>query len=545
VTTVRVMTRTETPEEKEAREALKRAMSSAKPAEVGEHQSVSGNGAGGDSGPSSWPNPQPLTVAEDDQAYPLAALPAGIGEAVAEVVAFVQCPPALAACSALSSLSLAGQSLADVRRDEHLEGPTNLYFASVGDSGERKTSCDDHFLKSVREWEQEQAEQAKPDLAKHAAAVSAWEERRAGIKARLREAARKREDTGDDERELEKVEAQAPKPVRVPSLMHADATPEALAWSLGRGWPSGGVISNEAGIVFGGHGMGRDSVMRNLALLNVLWDGGTVRVERRTLDSFTLSGARLTMGLAVQSCVVRQFMDATKGLARGSGFAARFLWAAPASTQGHRFFRKAGEWRHLPAFSARLRELLSMPVQLDDNRCLKPPVLTLIDEARAVWIRFHDDVETELRPGGDLAEVRDVASKAADNVARMAALFHLYAHGPTGQVGADLIAAAARIVAWHLYQARRFLGEVAAPRERSNALRLDAWLIDYCQRNGLQEIERRTIQNRGPNAVRGGSALDAALHELNEANRIREAQDGKRKLVLVNPALLGGGNGAA
>lgn len=42
-------------------------------------------------------------------------------------------------------------------------------------------------------------------------------------------------------------------------------------------WPSGGVISSEAGSVFGGHGMGSDSVMRNLAALNQLWDGATLR----------------------------------------------------------------------------------------------------------------------------------------------------------------------------------------------------------------------------------------------------------------------------
>jgi len=39
--------------------------------------------------------------------------------------------------------------------------------------------------------------------------------------------------------------------------------------------------------------------------------------------------------------------------------------------------------------------------------------------------------------------------------------------------------------------------------------------------------------------------LDAALTELAEARRIREADDGKRKLIRVNPALLGGSNGAS
>ena len=161
-------------------------------------------------------------------------------------------------------------------------------------------------------------------------------------------------------------EANCPQAPRVPRLVHADATPEALAWALAHGWPSGGVMSSEAGVVFGGHGMGRDSVMRSMSLLNALWDGGSHRVERRTSESFTLAGVRLTMGLAAQPETVRQFMEGTKGLARGNGFAARFLIAAPESTQGGRLFKEAPDWRYLPAFAARLRELLNLPVQRGD-----------------------------------------------------------------------------------------------------------------------------------------------------------------------------------
>ncbi len=492
-----------------------------------------------------WPDPLPLTVPEDGKPYPIDALPGAIGEAVAEVVGFVQCPPALAACSALSALSLAGQALADVRRADGLQGPTSLFLLAVAESGERKTTCDSFFLRAVREWEREQSEAAKPDIAAHAAKFAAWEERCAGIKARIREAARKDQGSDDAERALAAEEINRPKGPPVPSLIHADATPEALGFELARRWPSGGVMSSEAGIVFGGHGMGRDSVMRNLSLLNALWDGTSHRVERKTSESYTLAGARLTMGLAAQPETVRQFMEGTKGLARGNGFAARFLIAAPQTTQGARPFKDAPVWRCLPAFEVRLRELLTLPVNLDETGALAPPALTMADNARALWVRFHDDVEGELRAGGDMAEVRDVASKAADNVARLAALFHVYASGPIGQVGASSVAAAARIVSWHLYQARAFLGDVAAPREVAAARRLDAWLVDYCRREGVREVERRTIQNRGPNPVRGRAALDAALAELAEAGRVREADDGKRKLVRVNPALLRGDDGAS
>jgi putative DNA primase/helicase len=85
-----------------------------------------------------WPEPEPLKKIAAPLPYPITSLPPGIEAAVTEVLAFVQCPDSLAASSALSALSLAGQGLADVRRDDRLSGPLSLYFLSVAESGERK-----------------------------------------------------------------------------------------------------------------------------------------------------------------------------------------------------------------------------------------------------------------------------------------------------------------------------------------------------------------------------------------------------------------------
>lgn len=521
--------------------AVKRAIANAAPPSASEAANEATNAPR----PEEWPAPQPLTTDEGAAPYPLDELPDGIRQAVAEAVDFVQCPPALAACSALSALSLAGQSLADVRRAEGLSGPISLYLLAIADSGERKTTCDRVFLDGIREWEAEREEATRSDVAASRAAIAVWEEKKAGIRARIKQDAAGRKKSGDgdddDDERLADLERHRPKPFRVPRLIHADATPEALAWGLANGYPFGGVMSSEAGIVFGGHGMGRESVMRNLALLNALWDGISHRVERRAVDgSFTIEGARLTMGLAAQPETVRQFMEATKGLARGNGFAARFLIAAPATTQGTRLFKPSGNRAALFRFGARLRELLGMATVPSDGERLALPMLEFSADAFEAWRAFHDDVERELRAGGEMAEVKDVASKAADNAARMAALFHLYAHGLGGRISADSIASAAKVVSWHLYQARAFLDDVAAPPEIANARRLDAWLLARCRILGVAEIERREVQHSGPNPVRKGPALDAALAVLTEADRVRLFERGKRKLIAVNPALLTG-----
>ena len=76
----------------------------------------------------SWPEPLPLIVSHERLRYPTDALPGLLGMAVREVQAFVQCPVALAACSALSVLSVAAQGLVDVQRRDGLSAPVSLFL---------------------------------------------------------------------------------------------------------------------------------------------------------------------------------------------------------------------------------------------------------------------------------------------------------------------------------------------------------------------------------------------------------------------------------
>src|SRR5262249_49532781 len=154
-------------------------------------------------------------------------LPASIRGAVEEIVSYVQCPVALAACSALSAVSAATQALVDVERDIRLSGPSSLYFLAIGESGERKTECDKHFLSAIREWQRDQHEQFRVPLAKYMADLGAWEARCAGVKERIKQKTRKKEFTDEDRDELAELERAKPVPLRVPRILHTDVTPEA------------------------------------------------------------------------------------------------------------------------------------------------------------------------------------------------------------------------------------------------------------------------------------------------------------------------------
>jgi putative DNA primase/helicase len=518
-------------------EAVLRCIGNATESEGGEGQPGTNDEPERDSAGNGWPDPHPMVAKIEPESYPLDALPDTIRAAVEEVSGFVKAPAALVASSALAALSLACQAHIDAKRAEKLHGPVGLFLLTIADSGERKSTCDGFFTSAIRQYQEEQAEAIKPAIKEYQAALAAWEAERDGILSAVKDAGKKGKPTDKLRGDLAQLQQEKPEPPRVPRLILGDETPENLAWSLAKQWPSAGVLSSEAGVVFGSHGMGKDSAMRNLALLNVLWDGGAHSIGRRTSESFTVRGARLTMGLMIQEITLREYFSKSGGLARGTGFLARFLVAWPESTQGKRPFTEApANWPHLATFNRRIAAILNQPAPIDDDGALTPALLPLAPDAKAAWVEYHDAIEGELANGGELYNVRDVASKSADNAARLAALFQQFEHGMGGAVGLDSFERASRITAWHLSEARRFFGELALPAELADAARLDSWLIAYCKQEQAHVIGKNHVRQHGP--LRDGGRLDNAIRELVELDRLRLEKDGKRLTIRLNPALV-------
>jgi putative DNA primase/helicase len=486
-----------------------------------------------------WPEPMPLVTQMAELPYPLDALPEKIRMAVEEVQAFVKAPIPLVATSALSAISLAIQAHVDIRRAHKLSGPTGLFTLSIAESGERKSTCDGFFTAAIKHYEREQAELAKPLLSEHRAALGTWEAKRKGIKEKIQQLAKSEQDSSQQVRVLQDLECNKPEEPRIPKLMYEDSTPEALKWALAKHWPSAGVMSSEAGLVLGAHGMSKDSVMRSLATFNKLWDGGETQTDRRTSECFDVRGARLTVALQIQESALCNFFEQSGSLARGTGFMARFLIAWPKSTQGTRPFSEPPKhWPALEAFNTRMLEILNSRVPIEENGQLKPTMLDLSLEAKSYWIAFHDDIECQLAPGEGLSEVRDVASKIADNAARLAALFQVFEHGLDNTVSEEAMVAASRIALWHLRESQRFFGELALPEELMYAAKLEEWLIGYCRTHEVGAVPTREAKQFAPYALRKKAAFEAAAKELVDLGRVRITKSEGKKSLAINPKLL-------
>lgn len=90
------------------------------------------------------------------------------------------------------------------------------------------------------------------------------------------------------------------------------------------------LVSNEGGSILEGN------ASSDVFLLNSLWGGSDIHVDRRTQESFSLLNPRLTIGVLAQVQVIANFAQHKRQQARYSGLFSRCLIALPQSTQGSR-----------------------------------------------------------------------------------------------------------------------------------------------------------------------------------------------------------------
>jgi putative DNA primase/helicase len=488
-----------------------------------------------------WHCPKPFNNNPPSEPYPIHALPDCIRNAVEEVQGFTKAPFALVASCALASLSLAGQAHVNIKRDDKLIGPVSLFFLTIADSGERKSTCDGFFMQAIRDYEFEQAELAKPKVHRYKMEYSIWKTKVEGLNAKIRKLignVKNENELHNLENLLFELEHQQPSSPQIPRYIYSDVTPESLKKNLATIWPSAGIISSEGGIVFGGHSMGKDSVMRNFATYNCGWDGKGIPTDRISSDSFNIEEVRLTMSIQVQKETLKEFTSRYGELTRGIGFFARVLIAWPDSTQGTRFYTGSPEkWPSLEAFNRIISNILNFPSPVTQEGKLNPRIMCLDKEAKLSWIKFHDAIESKLAEGGAFYDVRDVASKAADNAVRLACLFHLVDIGLDGEVSKISLDKASEIVLWHLKEAQRVFGKLAMSPELLNAKSLENYCINYCSTQKTNSIPKSLLLQLGPNVLRKKETLDAAIVILEELNRVKIKKEGKTAYIEINPNL--------
>ena len=475
-----------------------------------------------------WEYPIPFTTIQiEDIPYPTQALPSILQNTVTEYQQYGQQPTALIACSALANISLACQSLANVARDDYLLSPISLYFCMAAFSGERKSASDTVFSRAAREWEDTISEELAPTIQAAKTMHDEWQKAHDALMAKLKNSSFN--DNDYIESELEDLLFNEPEVPLQPTLYFEDITQEALAHYLAIGWPSASLWSDEGGIVLGSHSM-QSNPTKFVAFLNRLWDAKKFITHRKTSDQITLKNRRLTLNLMMQPILMKQFLLNPNSIARQSGFLPRCLLAHPNSSMGQRFYLEPQKNTKtcFEAYDKRITECLSQSEDLTVNGCINLPTLHLSTAAKKQWVHFFNSVESGLGTNGQWTLMRDFASKAGENAARMAALFHLF-EGKEGDISVEHTEQAITIIDWHLQETRRLLTMESTSAPTLDAQKLMNWLIE----KDMTFTTTREIQRLS--TLRDKPRLNDALTVLVEHNRIKITKSGNKTMVELNP----------
>ena len=435
---------------------------------------------------------------------PFSALPEPALSAYHELVTNTQAPPALIVNAMLAVMAYGCQGRVSVRRMSGLESPVTLSFLTIAESGERKSLLDRLLTRSIREMETSAREGYKKLAISREVADQIHTVKRNLLLRELRERTRAGEDVKHVETKLHALQATISKGGKEPRLIFGDTTIEAMLESLYDGWSSAIVLASEGGLFLQGY------AMRRISVLNMLASGETITVDRKSSPSFVLSKAMLSTSVMVQPKVFQEFRLHRENQARGSGMWTRFFFARPVSTQGTRLLMPVSmTWGHVDAVNARIRELIEDPAQ--PGMLLNPVtrVLDLTPAALQAWMEFFNAVESELGPWGFLSDARDYGSRIAEQVARLAAIFHEF-QGSEGAISLDSMQRAIALGKWYLQEFVSIFSE-NAPVDAcvEDCFELHRFLNLMVIRSNRWMITKSSLRQRGP--VRDRLRLQTAL----------------------------------
>ena len=469
------------------------------------------------------------------QAFPVDALPASMLKAVADVLYFTEAPPALVASSCIATASLATQNLVDIERREGLVGPTGLFVVTICASGERKTTVDNQFTRTIREFDRDNDLAHQAALRAYEGEYAVWRVRRRSAESELQCAIREDEPTDTlGERLAEIVKSAPQKPIHAPLLLN-DATPAAIKEAFRKEGSGAGIFAGEASSVFSGN------TLDEFALINELWDGGTVNIDRRSTGRWTIVNGRLSASLMVQPEVFKGFVERRGKSARDIGFFARMLIAYPPSTQGGRTGKHAPGQENVAQFNRRVKNLLDEAWQRRLQEGGTRQRLKFDWRAQQRWDEILDFVETSVGCLGHLAPFKDYAAKYADNLARLAATLHAF-EGYSGDICLETLERAQTIACWYLENFKHLFSSPPSavtwqPGQDAELLR--NWLVNQYVTKGITVISKKRLAQYGPYRIRPVHRLNPALSLLESWQVICPRIATPNPVVQLHPLFVG------
>jgi len=425
-----------------------------------------------------------------------------------------------------------------------------MYFLVIADSGEGKTATDQLVSKAIRNFDEKEKVRFELETQKIKSSKKVWDIELKAIEKSISKKVAQRLST-DDIQELEELNIKIeklnqklqdhhlnePKMPKRYKLIHTDITPAKIARALHENIPSMFLSSDEGATFLKGY------VMRDPGFLNKAWDGSAFSVGRISSSSFEVKDARVSMYIAIQNHVFNDHLNGRGKNLRDIGYLARPLICCPESTMGTRFIRNEKQsWSKLEVLCARMSEILTQDrLEIDADRKGRHQ-LVFSFEAKEYWIRFRNNVEADLVPGGYLSDVTDAASKIANNLAKVAALFHVI-QGEKGEISYATIQQAGAVCTYYLHEFTRLFSKKAQIQSvETDAYDLESAIQAYFSNHPSNNpfgnfMKKSALAQYGPSYLRNNRPrLDAAINLLHSRGIINFQMDKKTVLISYRPS---------
>ncbi|TXM70690.1 YfjI family protein [Methylobacterium sp. WL120] len=459
-------------------------------------------------------SPLPLVeIIPDPLPYPVECLGEVLGPAAAAIAAKQQVPLEMAAQSVLAAAALVAQGLADVLLPFGQTRPLSLFVATLAETGDRKTSTDTEAFKVIEQVEKDSASDYHRQEIEWSADCEAWRVEYQNIR-----------NDKNLNREIRKAQfiQLGSLPIKPPKKVYSSN--ELTFEGLVQAWPelpaSFGIFTSEGGQFTGGYSMAGDARMRTAAGLSVLWDGKAYK-RLRVKDGLTvLNGRRLSIHLMIQPDLAGEFLN--DDTLRHQGLLSRLLISYPKSLIGSRGYRdpQKEDEDNIRIYHDALRDVFNRSAMhdADVNIGLILKVISMSDEATQLWKYFYNWAEFESGKNKDLYAVRDIASKSAEQVARIAATISIFKDPDCSVIQKDEMLNAQHLMVWYLNEAIR-LRDMHRPNpdlQKANTL------LEWIHTRPDASATLKEIMQIGPVKTRLKKDAELALTRLIAHNRIIE-----------------------
>jgi hypothetical protein len=255
--------------------------------------------------------------------------------------------------------------------------------------------------------------------------------------------------------------------------------------------------------------------MKSAAGLSKLWDGAAIDRIRAGDGAVKLYGKRLSLHAMMQPVIAEAVLS--NDVLTGQGFLARALLASPAGLAGSRTLSDVdlSADADLARYWCTMRSRLEKPMPMQPDTCneLAPRVLPLAADATEAWRQVYSAIERRIAPGGEYSQVKPWASKAAEQVLRIAGVLALVADCDAAAIGKSNIMQAATLADWYLGEVLRLVGMAAVRPEVKHA----EAILEWARERGKGHVYSAELVRLGPNCIRDAVTLKAAMMTLEAA----------------------------